>query len=87
LGNSSDGNSGTDGYVIYNKDTDKLINGERDVDISGDGRVDRIDVRLIKDNYNNRIGDAGFNSAYDINNDGELDVRDIMRIGLQWYTR
>jgi len=30
---------GEAGSVIYNKDTDKLINGERDVDINNDGYV------------------------------------------------
>jgi len=86
-GSSLDTGGGTAGGVIYNRDTITLINGARDVDINNDGAIDDDDKDLIEDRYNNISTDSTYSLIYDVDDDSELDVADLMRIGLQFNTR
>jgi len=48
-------------------------------DISGDCRIDSIDLNLIARAYNSLSGDAGYNAAADLNGDGAIDGEDLAR--------
>jgi len=77
------------GRIIYKKDTEKLINGARDVDINNDGIIDEFDIRIIKDLYGVNSSNISYVPAYDIypSTTYKIDIRDLMRIGLQYGTR
>ena len=77
------------GRIIYKKDTNKLINGARDVDINNDGIIDEFDIRIIKDLYGVNSSNISYVPAYDIypSTTYKIDIRDLMRIGLQYGTR
>lgn len=49
-----------------------------DGDINKDGIVSILDLTLLSQNYNSKIGDTNFNSLADFNKDGVLDIFDIV---------
>ncbi len=53
-------------------------------DINGDFKVDIVDAFLLLNAYNTRPGDARWNPAADLNNDGVVDFRDATILS-QWY--
>ena len=59
----------------------------RDVDVNGEGRILFSDILLITSRYKNVSTDSTYALTYDIDNDGELDVSDLSRIGLQYNAR
>ena len=70
------------GYVPAN--TVKLINNGKNYfdkeDFNWDTKIDVHDLSLIAQNYNKNSSSNGWNSAYDINNDGIVDIYDIVMI-------
>jgi hypothetical protein len=60
-----------------------LSNGSVLGDVDGDGSVTCSDVSLVKASFGKRIGQPGFNSAADLNNDTVVDVRDLMVVTRQ----
>jgi hypothetical protein len=52
-------------------------------DINGDGSVTCADLSLLKASFGRRTGQAGFNSAADLNNDGVVDIKDLVIINRQ----
>lgn len=49
-------------------------------DVNGDGKVDVKDVASISQNYNVKSGSSDCNASYDINNDGIIDMYDLVII-------
>jgi hypothetical protein len=52
-------------------------------DIDGSGTVNCTDMSLLKASFGRRTGQSGFNSAADLNNDGVVDVKDLIIITRQ----
>jgi len=52
-------------------------------DVNGDGSVNCADVSILKSSFGKRTGQAGFNSAADLNNDGIVDIRDLFIVSRQ----
>lgn len=52
-----------------------------DCDVNGDGKVDALDIALLAEKYNASTGDSNYDSKYDLNNDGIIDVYDLVKIG------
>jgi hypothetical protein len=46
-------------------------------DVNGDGRVNCLDVSIVKSSFGTHTGEAGFNTAADLNSDGFIDIRDL----------
>ena len=44
-------------------------------DVNGDGSVNCADVSILKSSFGKHTGQAGFNSAADLNNDGTVDIQ------------
>jgi len=83
--NASGSITGTQGSITYTKSL--VCNPRRDVDVNGDGKVNFADSDIIRNNYNQAIGDANFSEYYDINCDDKLNVKEIARIGFEYQTR
>lgn len=60
-----------------------LSNGSVLGDIDGSGSVTCVDVSLLRASFGRRTGQSGFNSAADLNNDGVVDVRDLILVNRQ----
>jgi hypothetical protein len=46
-------------------------------DANRDGRVDCIDMSIVKASFGRRVGSAGFDPRADLNGDGVVDIRDV----------
>ncbi len=46
-------------------------------DVNGDGRVDNSDLESIASHVGYALGDQGFNSTFDLNLDGQINMRDV----------
>jgi hypothetical protein len=46
-------------------------------DVNGDNRVDILDLGLLSDAFNTRIGQSGFNANADLNGDKTVDILDL----------
>jgi hypothetical protein len=57
-----------------------LTTGSTLGDVNGDGKVNCLDVSILKSSYGLRTGQAGFNSAADINGDGVVDIKDLFSV-------
>ncbi|MBD7910190.1 glucosaminidase domain-containing protein [Clostridium cibarium] len=55
-------------------------NGFRDEDIDFDGNISFTDLAIVGQAYNSRAGELGWNSKYDINGDGIVDIYDLVKI-------
>ncbi|MCL0073913.1 dockerin type I domain-containing protein, partial [Dehalococcoidia bacterium] len=55
-------------------------------DVNADGRVDPADLTLVAVSFNRRADDQGFDPAADLNNDGIVDVFDLVRVGRNFGT-
>jgi hypothetical protein len=60
-----------------------ISNGSVLGDVDGNGNVNCADVSLLKASFGRRRGQAGYNLAADLNNDGIVDVRDLLVINRQ----
>lgn len=60
-----------------------LSNGSILGDVNGDGSVTCADVSLMKASFGKHTGQAGFNSAADLNNDGVVDIKDLFIVTRQ----
>jgi hypothetical protein len=60
-----------------------LSNGSVLGDVDGSGSLNCTDVSLLRASFGRRKGQAGFNSAADLNNDGVVDIRDLIVINRQ----
>jgi hypothetical protein len=60
-----------------------LSNGSVLGDVDGNGSVSCNDVSLLKASFGKRTGQAGFNLAADLNNDGIVDIRDLFIVTRQ----
>lgn len=49
-------------------------------DVDEDGEVSILDLSIVAKSYNNKTNDSQYNSKYDINTDGMIDVYDLVRI-------
>ena len=81
--------SGVGGNLVMNRDL-TTVNGVRDVDIDDDGEVGGEDSLLLMNEYNARVSvsvSGTYSLQYDINNDGNLSVRDLVRVGFEYETR
>ena len=65
-----------DGNVTY-KDIVVVVR-YRDEDFNFDGKVDEIDLEILKDYYNVKNGDEKWEERYDLNKDGIIDVYDFV---------
>ena len=82
-GNSTSGTFGTNGTLVYHKDS----RIPRDADVNGNGYVDVGDRVQIHTNYGKISIDDDFVEACDINNDGIINIIDMSRIGFEYGTR
>src|SRR5262249_4345542 len=60
-----------------------LSNGSVVGDVDGNGSVNCADVSLVKASFGKHVGQPGFNSAADLNNDTVVDIRDLIVITRQ----
>jgi hypothetical protein len=60
-----------------------LSNGSVVGDVDGNGTVSCADVSLVRASFGKRVGQAGFNSAADLNNDTIVDIKDLILITRQ----
>jgi hypothetical protein len=60
-----------------------LSNGSVLGDVNGDGKVDCADVSILKSSFGKSKGQAGFNSAADLNNDGTVNILDLFIVTRQ----
>ena len=60
-----------------------LPNGSVVGDVDNNGLVNCSDVSLLRASFGKRTGQPGFNSNADLNNDGVVDIRDLMLITRQ----
>jgi alpha-tubulin suppressor-like RCC1 family protein len=82
-GSSASAGSGTNGAIVYNKNS--MV--PRDADVNGDGVIDGLDVGAVKDRYNNVMGDGSFMTSADIGDDGKINVLDLYPVGFGYNTR
>ncbi|MBT9143279.1 MAG: hypothetical protein DDT32_01626 [Syntrophomonadaceae bacterium] len=50
-------------------------------DATGDGRVDVLDLSAVAEAFNTSAGDAGWNPEADLNQDGIVDIFDLVKVG------
>ncbi len=60
-----------------------LSNGSVLGDVSGDGSVNCTDVSIVKSGFGTHAGQAGYNAAADLNNDGTINVLDLFLVSRQ----
>jgi hypothetical protein len=53
-------------------------------DVTGDGKVDDADLDAVADAFNTKEGDEGWNPAADLNNDGIVDIFDLVIVGINF---
>ena len=53
---------------------------EKTADVNGDGKVDAKDLSLVSSKYNLTSKDSGFNTKYDVVEDGIIDIYDIVKV-------
>jgi hypothetical protein len=53
-------------------------------DVNGDCVVDIVDIMLVAARWGAHVGDANYNSSYDLDHDGDIDVVDIMEVAAHW---
>ncbi len=52
-------------------------------DVNGDGAVNCADVSIVKSGFGKHTGQAGYNVAADLSNDGTIDIRDLFIVTRQ----
>jgi Dockerin type I domain len=52
-------------------------------DIDGDGKVDCTDIAIVKGAFGKRVGQTGFDSRADVNNNGIVDISDLAFVSRQ----
>ena len=57
-----------------------LSTGSTVGDVNGDGVVSCADISIVRSGFGKHTGQAGFNSAADLNNDGIIDIRDLFLV-------
>jgi hypothetical protein len=50
------------------------------IDFNNDGKVDTNDLNALRNSYNGKTGDTNYDSSYDINSDGVIDIFDLVRV-------
>lgn len=53
-------------------------------DLNCDCRVDIVDIMLVANLWNSRLGDPGYDARYDLNQSGNIDIVDIMLVATRW---
>ena len=48
--------------------------------MNADGAVDCTDLAIVKASFGKRVGAAGFDPRADVNNDGIVDIRDLVYV-------
>jgi hypothetical protein len=56
-------------------------------DLDGDCDVDGVDIALVSNHWDTRVGDARYVQRYDLDNDGDIDIVDVMRVVAHWGER
>jgi hypothetical protein len=75
---NADGLSATfSGIASFSTVVGLVPNGRIPGDVNNDGRVDCLDVTIVKLAFGKRTGQAGFDARADINSDGVVDVNDL----------
>jgi uncharacterized repeat protein (TIGR03803 family) len=73
-GTAEEGGSGNGGVVYRLTMPSSNVPG----DISGDGKVDCADIKVVKASFGKRQGQVGFNAKADVNNDKVVNIRDLV---------
>jgi len=53
-------------------------------DFDGDCDTDIMDIMLIVGRWNCKVGDACYDSCFDVDGDGDIDINDIQLVVLHW---
>ena len=53
-------------------------------DVNGDGVVDTSDIQQVVDLWRCRAGDSCYDELYDVNNDGDIDILDVLLVAAHW---
>ena len=53
-------------------------------DMNGDCIVTVVDIMLVASRWGTNIGDIRYDAAYDLDKDGDIDIKDIMIVATHW---
>jgi hypothetical protein len=56
-------------------------------DVIPDGKVDGADIQAVGFHWRQRSGDPGWDSRFDLDRDGDVDIADVERVAAVWGTR
>lgn len=61
-------------------DTTTQVPAQMAADVNGDGQINCADIAIVKASFGKRTGQPGFDPRADVNQDGVVDVRDLMAV-------
>lgn len=74
-------------FIFCQEDTPRKPDGTLlEQDLTGDNQVNIIDIMKIAPRWGAKKGDLNYDEFYDFNENGEIDINDIVKIAGGWFT-